>query len=257
MIKKLSILLSAVLLLLVACDKEDEDTEKKLSPTAAQKGFCLEWTSITCSICGSTGGPLLKQFSEEAPNGAMIALHVNQSDSMKIPNSTYWAFSDDRPTGGGIPKFYVGDDQISTSDVDAMTNLLDQGDAVAGVDIKHEIDGSSMKIDTKTKFFENSTGEYHLSVFVLEDGIDGSDSAPQGYDQAGGGADYKHNFVLRGEATDTMGELIASDPDQNKTVSKSYSINIDPSWDDVYPVAVIWKYDANANIKYSYVNSIR
>ena len=255
--KKLVALLVAVLYLFVSCDKEEENSEKKLSPTSDQKGFCLEWTSITCSICGSTGGPLLKQFSEEAPQGAMVALHVNQPDSMRIPNSSYWAFSEDRPTGGGIPAFYVGDNKIPTDDVDAMTNLLNQGDAIAGVDIKHAMKGSSMEIETKTKFFESANGEYYLSVFVLENGIDGSDMAPQGYDQAGGGEEYNHDFVLRAEATETMGKLIASDPSENKTVSNSFNVNIEASWNDVYPVAVIWKYDPDANIKYSYVNSIR
>lgn len=88
----------------------------------------------------------------------------------------------------------------------------------------------------------------------MEDGIDGSDSAPQGYNQAGGGTEYTHNCVLRAEATETTGQLIATDPSLNKTVSKSFTVNIETSWKDVYPVAVIWKYDSNATIKYSYVN---
>lgn len=255
--KKIFTMLLALMVVFTACKKDDDDKKDALKPTAAQKGFCLEWTSITCGICGSTGGPLLKQYSEDAPQGAMIAVHVNQSDSMKVPSATYWAFSEDRPTGGGIPSFYVGDVKTSTSDVDAVKNLVNSGDAVAGVDISYTRSGNTMSIKTLTKFFDNAVGDYYLSVYVLEDGIDGGDNAPQGYDQAGGGADYKHNFVLRAEATPTMGEMIASNPSNGKAEAKSYTVTLDTDWDDVYPVAVIWKYDDSASVKYSYVNSIR
>ncbi len=257
--KKALLLAAAVMLIFSACKKDEENnTETELTPTAAQKGFILEWTSITCGICGSSGGPALDKFSQDGPKGAMIALHVNSSDSMKVPNNVYWAFSEDRPTGGGIPAFYAGDTKTSYSDDQAVITQINSGNAVAGVAIDYEIDGNTMSIRTRTKFFQPAQGDYRLSVFVLEDGIDGSDGAPQGYDQAGGGSDYTHNCVWRASATsEIMGELIATDPVADSKVNKNYSVQLDPEWNDVYPVAVIWKHDDQASVKYSYVNSIR
>jgi hypothetical protein len=54
-----------------------------------------------------------------------------------------------------------------------------------------------------------------------------------------------------------MGELISTDPAKNSEVEKNYTINLNPSWGDVFPVVVIYKHDPNATIKYSYVNSYR
>ncbi|MFW6224119.1 MAG: Omp28-related outer membrane protein, partial [Bacteroidota bacterium] len=120
------------------------------------------------------------------------------------------------------------------------------------------IEGNTMSIRTRTKFFQPGQGDYHLSVFVLEDGIDGSDGAPQGYEQTGGGNDYTHNCVWRASATsEIMGELIATDPAADSKVNKNYTVQLDPKWKDVYPVAVIWKHDDQASVKFKYVNSIR
>ena len=264
--KKLSLFLFSFLLVFAACKKDDKQEEdpNALAPTATQKGFAIEYTSITCGICGATGGPLIHKFSDEAPNGVVIALHVNSSDAM-TNNTLAYGFNDDRPVEGGIPKFYVGDNKITTdANSNAMKDLLAQGDAVAGLDIKYEKDGSSMKVETLTKFFAAASGDYYLSVYILEDGIDGSTKAPQGYVQTGGtyshpNDDYKHDFVIRASSANNnvMGEKLTSNPAKDSEFSKSYTIPLDASWKDVYAVAVLWKYEPNGQIKYKYVNSIR
>lgn len=251
----------AFMLVFAACKKDEDEDPDKLNPTADVKGLVIEWTSITCGICGSTGGPLLTQYATDGPNGAMIALHVNSSDAMKIENDVYFAFAEDRPSGGGIPSFWVGDTKTTTQDVNAVKDQVKQN-AVAGIDMKYDIEGSTMTVETLTKFFSQADGDYHLSVYLLENGIDGSSNAPTGYVQAGTtnsypNDDYKHNFVYRKAASNVMGELIVSNPAADKEVSKTYTISIDAEWNDVFPVAVLWKHDPNATIKYSYVNSFR
>lgn len=258
--KQITVLLLAMMVVFAGCQKDEEennDDTQKLQPTADVKGFSIEWTSITCGICGSTGGPLLSKFGEDGPNGAMIAIHVNSSDAMQVPNSVYFAFKEDRPSGGGIPSFWVGDEKISTSDENAVLDQVNGPDAEAGVALDYSINGNTMSIETMTKFFTDAQATYYLSVLVLEDGIDGGDNAPTGYQQAGGASDYKHNFVYRTEATPTMGEVIATMPDADDEISKNYTVELDSEWNNPYPVAIIYKYDANATVKYSYVNSYR
>ena len=263
--KNLSLILVAFMLVFAACkkDKTGEEDPDALAPTAAQKGFSIEYTSTTCGICGNQGFTLSHQFAKDAPQGVMITLHVNSNSDKMANNTLSYGFNDDRPVQGGIPKFYVGDKKILPSETNAMKDLISQGDAVAGIDIKYEKDGSNMKVETLTKFFKAATGDYYLSVYILEDGIDGSSKAPQGYVQAGGkyshpNDDYKHDFVIRASSmnNNVMGEKIVSNPAQDAEISKSYTIPLDASWKDVYAVAVLWKYDASGNIKYKYVNSI-
>lgn len=234
-----------------------------MNPTAAQKGFSIEYTSTTCSLCGSKGGPLLHKYADDAPNGVVIALHVNGSDPM-TNNTLSYGFSSDRPSGGGIPSFWVGNDKTATSNQTAMIDLVKSGDAVAGVDIKYSRDGNNMNVETLTKFFGAATGDYYISVYILEDGIDGSSTAPTGYVQPGASYsypndDYKHDFVMRAASNNnSMGELLVSNPAADKEISKSYTIALDPTWEKtLYAVAVIWKYDMNGTMKYTYVNSIR
>ncbi len=265
--KKLALILFAFVLIASACTKEEEETEepKALNPTATQKGFCIEWTATTCSICGSKGGPLIHKYSVDAPHSVVIALHVNGNSDPMADNQLAYGFSDDRPSGGGIPSFWVGDLKTSTSDQEAMNDLIKTGNAVAGIDIKYTKEGSNMKVETLTKFFGTGTGDYYLSVYILEDGIDGSSTAPAGYVQPGTSSsypndDYKHNFVIRASSMNNsvMGEKIVTNPASGKEIAKNYTIALDPTWTNtVYAVAVLWKYDANATIKYSYVNAIR
>lgn len=263
--KKFSLLLLAFVLVMGACKKDEEPEPEALNPTAAQKGFAIEYTSTTCSVCGNTGGPLIHKYAEDAPHGVVIALHVNGNSDPMANNQLSYGFHDDRPSGGGIPSFWVGDDKTALSNQDAMTDLLATGDAIAGIDMKYSKDGNSMKVETLTKFFKAASGDYYLSVYVLENGIDGSSTAPTGYVQPGTSNsypndDYKHDFVIRAASVNNnvMGEKIVTNPTANQEISKSYTITLDPSWEKtLYAVAVIWKYDMNGTLKYSYVNSIR
>jgi hypothetical protein len=265
--KKLTLILLAFVLVASACkkDEEEETDPNALNPTETQKGFAIEYTSTTCSLCGHYGGPTLHQFAKDASHGVVIALHVNGNSDPMANNTLSYGFSNDRPSGGGIPSFWIADKKADMKDQGAMKVYLDANKtAIAGIDIKYTKEGNKMKVETLTKFFAAGTGDYYLSVYILEDGIDGSSNAPQGYVQPGVSQsypndDYKHDFVMRAASNNnSMGELLVSNPAKDKEISKSYTIALDPSWNKkLYAVAVIWKFDMNGTIQYSYVNSIR
>jgi len=251
--KKLILFLLALAIVSVACNKDDDDDDdnkSSLSPKQEQYGFAINYTAKWCGPCGSWGVPLIHDYATAAPNGAVICAHAS-GDPMH--NATlYTAFTADRTTGGGIPSFWIGD--TKTTNGSAMAGLLATA-AEAGVDLSFEVSGSDMNIKTKTEFFGAGTGDYYLSVLVLEDGIDGGPGSGA-YEQNGGGAGLLHDFVLRAAAGNiAYGELITSNPSSGKTVEKDYTIPLDASWIDVYPVAIIWNYDSSGNPKYMFVNS--
>ena len=260
--KKLTFILMAFVLIVSACKKDDETEEPEaLNPTAAQKGFTIEYTSTTCPTCGGTGGPLLHKYADDAPEGAIIALHVNGNHDPMCNNSLSYGFSD-RPSGGGIPSFWVGD--TKTSDENAMKTLLASGDAVVGVDLKFNVADGKMTVETLTKFFSSATGDYYLSVYIIENGVDGSSNAPEGYVQPGTtysypNDDYKHDFIMRAcTAGNVYGELLVNNPEKDKEFSKTYTITVDADWKrNLQAIAVIWKLDNNATPSHVYVNSIR
>jgi len=264
--KKLSIILFAFILIASACSKDDEEETpevKALNPTSAQKGFSIEYTSTTCSLCGHYGGPTLHQFAKDAPHSVVIALHVNGNHDPMANNLSY-GFTG-RPSGGGIPSFWIADKKSDMKDAGAMKAYIAANKtAIAGIDLKYTKEGSNMKVEVLTKFFSAGTGDYYLSVYVLEDGIDGSSKAATGYVQPGTSQsypndDYKHDFVLRAATNNmVMGEKIMTNPASGKEITKKYTIPLDASWTHkLYAVAVLWKHDANATMEYSYINAMR
>ncbi|MCF8295916.1 MAG: Omp28-related outer membrane protein [Saprospiraceae bacterium] len=256
--KKLIFFLLALMIAFASCkkDKDEDDEEKGLNPTQTQWGFTLEYTRTNCGICGSTGGPVIHSLHDMG-NVVALAVHVNGSnDSMVYAN--YSGFSGDRPSGGGIPSFWVGNVKATTGDATThMTTLLGES-AIAGVDLSYTISGGKMKVKTKTKFFSAGTGDYLLSVYLLQDGVDGGTNAPPGFKQSGGAPDYIHDFILRDASTGNVyGETLATSPASGDTFEKEYEFSLGYGWvaSNCYAVAVIWQYDPSASPAHVYINS--
>lgn len=259
------LLLSAMMIFTVACQKDDEDNdddnntneENQLSPQQVQNGFAINYTATWCGPCGSWGAPRINNMGNAAPNGVIITAHAS-NDPMH--NATlYGDLNAERSSGGGIPSFWVGDVSSATeSDMDALLQQTPD----AGIDISYSIEGTTMTIETKTKFFNAVSGNFHLSCFVLEDGIDGSSSAGQ-YAQNGTSSsypndDYEHNFVLRAAtSTGTYGNVIATDPAADAEFDETLTATIENSWVNPYPGCVIWQKSTGSTPQFMYVNSIK
>jgi len=262
--KKFFYLLMLTGILFTACKKDDDSEDSQgdeqsqtLAPTQEQRGFAINYTGSWCYYCGQWGAGLIHDYANEAPDGAVICAHTGDPMSNPLFNS----FTSDRTTGGGVPSFWVGDVKIDQDNVNsAMPALLNQT-PVAGVDFNYSVKDGEMKVDVMVKFFEQTQGDYYLSVLVLEDGIPGGNDAPSDYQQNGtSDPNYKHDFVLRASATGNLayGESIAVNPAKDEEVTKSYTINVESSWDDIYAVCIVWKYDnSNGKPYYKYINSLK
>jgi hypothetical protein len=256
--KKFTIILMLFVLVASACKKDEEEEEtSKLNPTATQKGFAINYTATWCGHCGNWGAPLIHDYSKAA--STVVAICAHSGDPMS--NDLYASFTADRTTGGGIPSFWVGD--TKTTNGNAMKDLLASGNAVAGVDYTYKVEGGVMTVSTETKFFSAGSGDYYLSVLVLEDGIDGSSSAGQ-YKQSGTANsypndDYRHDFVLRASSVsgNAYGQLLGSNPPKDKVYTKEYKINVDASWKNPYAVAIIWNKVAGNAPQYKFVNALK
>jgi hypothetical protein len=234
------------------CKKEDE----QLNPKKEQYAFAINYTATWCGYCGSWGAPLIHDMYNIDSN-KVIAITAHANGDPMHNHDLYYTFgsNDQRPTNGGIPAFWVGDSK--TTDQNAVNTLLNK-DVLAGMDMKSSKKDGKMKVDAQVKFFEAGSGEYYLSILILEDGIAGGNSAPSNYQQNGtSDSDYKHDFVLRASHVqgNSYGELIATDPAKDKTIDVSAEITIDSTWDKVYTVLLLWH--KNANGFYEFVNAYR
>lgn len=258
--KKLLFAVLVVGLFSTSC-KKDENTEPDpvvgLNPAKVQWGWTFEYTRTNCSTCGSTGGPLIHKL-HNLGNVVAIAGHCTGGADPMETNLVY-GFND-RPSGGSIPSFWVGDRKVGLSGNEAVDTMkaLKTRVPIAGLDMSYSISGDVMTVKTKTKFFSAANGEFYLSVFVLEDGIDGGESSGA-YNQAGASA-YVHDFVLRDvSAGNVYGELITTNPAVNSVVDKEYTFTIKTGWvkTNCYPVAMIWKLDNSASPKHVYINAFQ
>jgi hypothetical protein len=173
-------------------------------------------------------------------------------------SSLYTSFDADRPTGGGIPSFWIGDQKSNS--VAYMETLLQETPS-AGIAIEFSKTNTSMTIRTKTKFFEMGSGKYFLSVLILEDGIDGSSSAGD-YEQNGvlNPSTYSHDFVLRASSisNNAYGEEIATTPENGTIIEKDYVMPLNSNWgENIYPVAILWKVDLSDNPTFNFVNAVK
>ncbi|MFU8844994.1 MAG: hypothetical protein ACNA7V_14410 [Bacteroidales bacterium] len=179
---------------LLSCNKKDDspdDTPSSLNPLQEQWGLVINYTAKWFGPCGSWGSPTLHEMADM---GKVIAV-TNHASGDPMHNPVLFNSMDaDRPAGSGIPSFWVGD--IKSSDQASMTQLLEKI-PVAGIDMKTSRNGDEFNITAKVRFFGEGTGEYYLSFWMLESGIDGSSSAGN-YAQAGTtDPGYTHDFVIR------------------------------------------------------------
>lgn len=247
----------AIAIIIASCKKTDETpATPALKPIQKQWGLVIEYTAKWCGPCGNWGAPLMHDLCSSSPYVVGIAAHAS-GDPMY--NSTlYTAFESERTTGGGIPSFWIGDeDSQSQSTLDAILAKT----ATAAIDLNYTKTASAMTINTQTKFFTATNGDYYLSVLILESGVDGGTNATSDYKQNGtSDPDFKHEHILRAAAGGkSYGESIISGAiTAGKTVNKSYTIAIDPSWKKtLYPVAILWKYESGSTApKYKFINCI-
>ena len=262
--KKLIYLFVIVLVVLASCKKDNTTTptptptQTTLNPVQKQWGFVIEYTATWCYYCGAWGASTMDALCA-TPYTAGVSCH---SSNDPMYNATlYTSFYNDRTDGGGIPSFWIGD--ASNYQTGTLTSLLAQT-ATAAIDLNYTKSGTKMTVNTQTKFFAAGTGNYYLSVYLIESGIDGSTTAPTAYVQNNppNPATYKHMQVLRTTSvpSNAYGESIYSGAvTAGKTINKTYSLTIDPTWTKTLNViAVLWKYDATSAVpQYKYVNCFK
>ncbi len=250
-----------LLLLVYACSKKDQEVVESID-FFGQWALVINYTAASCYNCGAWGAPLVHDL-EESDNVVAICVH-SLSDPMYTP--IMLSFKKDRESGGEIPVFWVGD--VKTLDEENTRNVVNSMKTkhpAAGLEISHSILDTTMHVSVKSTFSVAGTGVFYLSVFLLEDGIDGSYSTGF-YRQIGTlhsypNDDFTHDFVLRCSSTgsEAYGEKIIEQPAKDQVILNEYAFSIKAySKENVYPVAVLWEYNQEgAKPHYKFINAIK
>lgn len=253
--------MALLLFSLFACSKKDQEIVESID-FFDQWALVINYTAASCYNCGAWGAPLVHDL-EKLDNVVAICAH-SLSDPMYTP--IMLSFKKDRESGGEIPVFWVGD--VKTLDEENTRNAVNSiktKHPAAGLEISHNIIDTIMNVSVKTTFSVSCKGVFYLSVFLLEDGIDGSYSSGL-YRQIGTlhsypNDDFTHDFVLRNASTghEAYGEKIIEQPGKDQVIFNEYSftINAYPK-ENIYPVAVLWEYNpVVAKPHYKFINTVK
>ncbi len=257
------VLLFAVTIIFSCKKSEDTTVVDSLIPIAKQYAFMAEETSTTCGTCGSIGHENFN-LAKKTNSGKIIALafHCNgPSDAMQ--SSLLFSYENSRPAlGGGIPAFYIGDTEIDLYSLQPSIDSLLRRTPEAGVKFTSKIVGNVMQVTAKIKFFKQVTGDYYVSFYLCENGIDGSPTAAAGFAQTSASAGYTHcNVVRSGNVTsNAYGVKItkAATTASGTVYDYTCNINIDPFCvkNNLFVTSAIWKANSDINVSchYMFVN---
>lgn len=217
-------LVPALMFSFAGCKKEEEKSDG-LTVENKQRSMLAYVTATWCGPCGSAGGPTFKAAVASKGTSEIIPLNIQTSNSSLTPifkkpgvdsqDSVFIApvfsalFSNlNIPTNNGsysIPAFSMNNSYLGTSNT-TSTVITDRATSynanapVLGVAANKSVNGNTITVNAKTKFFKEGSGEYFWSALVIEKGVNG-------YQLVGATADnnYEHKYNVR--ASMQNGEL--------------------------------------------------
>lgn len=230
--------------------KKDEEEEPIVVPVIKQsEAFIINFTQTDVAACGQWG----KEYFEGAFNGDNsvdvsklngIAAHIGGTlqstvaDDLKslhavtvAPNLSVGATNYDTNTGGWI-------NAIIASQLQAPS---------CAVGVLKSIDGTTMTIRTKTKFYNAVGGDIRLAVYIAENNVKATQA---------GTTDNNHIYVLRGKATATFGNALTNSASAGAEYDKDFTFAINGSWNasNLKAIAVLYVVDISGK-PFSCLNS--
>ena len=214
-----------------------------------QRPLITKVAATWCPPCGGWGWDFFADINADNQNKATLIKAHHSNSQLASPLSEDIADNFNAPYQ---PYFYFNtqDMEVSSGNADDkrtefqnMVNQASQMSPVAntGMEPYLEANNIDLVVPTKTRFFQEATGEFYLGVYIVEDDVVNF--------QQGQGSNAVHKKILRGAVTSgSFGELL-----MNGTVAagteflESYSISLDPSWEvqNLEVITIIWEKDGD------------
>jgi hypothetical protein len=217
-----------------------------------QQSLITKVTATWCPNCGGWGWDFYEDLYQDNANKAlMITAHY----SGDLQNPTAQDFASNFNVNYQ-PYFILGNENQNVTPSNAAskrTEIKNQVDAnyisapIANTGLLVEKDGNMLNVTTRTRFFQQTQGEYYLGVYVIEDGVINF--------QQGQGDNAVHKNVLRASMSDSsFGEFLDDGTIQEfSEYFKTFSIELG-SWNinNLEIATIIWEKVDNT---YEFVNT--
>ena len=257
--KKSSIILMMALAAFVfeGCKKKSTETvTPTLEVEESSQVLVAKHTWTGCGQCGGWGFTNFESNIDSYPDEVHVAFkkgNVGPYNNEAIYDHIQAAF--DIPTG--TPKFHNNLDATLNIPT-AEQNLIDNG-VILNANYEMTFEGDKIKLNTTTKFFQNTVGKYYLAPFLVVDNIEASQ---QGHPDT---PNTLHKKVVVdiakpvGEAQSNYnGYLIASgDIKAGHTINLECEVDRDAAWlaEDVSFALMMFREKADGSLEFINVMS--
>lgn len=243
------------------CSKEETKATNTTSVglTVEEKNMTMinKFTGTNCYYCGDWGWTLMEDLITSHKSDAVVVGTYSQNSFAKLFVSSIATDWDLRlPVTEGYPTFAPNfvDSWLYPVKDDLEGNITKTIDAFNATPVivnsaySVKISGDKAVVNVSTKFFKEASGEYQLGVYVMENGVIGNQSGPNG------GANAAHHNVLRG-GNSSWGEALASGTiAANTKIEKEVTLTLNSTWNvaNLSFFTVIWKKNG---AKWDFVNA--
>lgn len=226
-------------------------------PTSQKHALIGDFTGTWCPWCGEWGGPEFEKcIDQSGANAVPLGIHVTDEMTTDI-TTEFDSYYTAEGIVGGYPTLYVwnqGTFSDGTAMAGAVSAEVNSGAAEAGAVAGFTDNGSSITINVSAELFAEVTGDYFVSAYLMENGL----NYTQQIESTGPDPNWIHDHVIRASANGTTwGEQWVYGAGASGTVfTKSYTIEKNTTWkpENMYCVAIVWKYDSTT-MKYTFVNA--
>ncbi len=218
-----------------------------------QRSMITKVSATWCSNCGNWGWTLMDGLVEDNADKALI-VGAHYSGNLQTDESV--AFGNNFNVNGQ-PKFVLNNTDIGANSSNIAAKRTEVADQVAANFTQSPIVNTGLEammspdnqivLRTNTQFFQATSGDYYLGLYVLENNVEEN--------QAGSVADDIHPNVMRKAFGDTFGSSLASGSiDAGMSVEATYTMPMNSDWnmDNLVLAAIIWE---KVGDDYQFVNA--
>lgn len=261
------LILLAFGILFSSCDKIEppyrEDQGGGNTETVTRKVLLEDYTGHTCVNCPAAAKSALEL--QAAYQGKMIMMAVHSGffarPSAAPFNNDYRSASGEAwdqffaVSAVGNPNGLVNRTNVSGNYVVTPGNwassiaaiIEDLADLKLSIQTEYNEGNRQLKITAGGSFLNTLSGEYKLIACIVEDSIV---SAQKNNDASAGEtpliAEYVHRHVLRETVNTTWGESVASNPASGNNFEMTYTISLDPKYNEEHVSVIAFVYDAES-----------
>ena len=256
--KKLSLLSLALLgVMFVSNCKKDPKGSGTPTPTETpkQRAVAIYFGGTWCPPCGAYGKPAKEQLTADLKSDVVLIscqLNGGVADPMNCADANLFA----QGFGvTGVPMMYtgganevmkgVGGGTTMAASVLANAKATIALPAFANISGTATISGSTITVNTTTKFLKDQAEEYMVAAYVLEDGITATQSSDGSVNK------NIHDHVLRTKLSSTVfGETIGTGFKTGDSKEKSFTGTLNSSWktDKLNVAVVLWRKNTDGKV---------